>query len=226
MGSESVLVGCCISCLLLPSIVLQSCGFFSPYWIYYKSDNSTTECFRGVLYNRGCSDDVKGLGATILGLQATSFAIIVSTTLACIGFICCNRNDDDDDDDVGCCAMLGGCMLCLYPVAGIIGFSGCMVVVADFGDHDKGWAFYVSLSASCYVIVQLMICCCLLCKKKKEDGGSSGESGGREVTQYESNPSSGGVVVGQVMEHHQIGISSTGELIVRKLQFTRIFHIS
>lgn len=64
-----------------------------------------------------------GLGATILGLQATSFAIIVSTTLACIGFICCSRNDDDDDDDVGCCAMLGGCMLCLYPVAGKIMFS-------------------------------------------------------------------------------------------------------
>lgn len=40
-------------------------------------------------------------------------------------------------------------------ISGIIGFSGCMVIVADFGDHDKGWAFYVSLSASCYVIVQV-----------------------------------------------------------------------
>ena len=84
---------------------------------------------------------------------------------------------------------------------------------------------------------------CVLCK---EEGGSNGEDNGQEMTQYENNtskgssgerdeqetiqhendPTSGGVVVGQVLEHHQIGISSTGELIVRKLQFTRIFHIS
>lgn len=57
MGSESAMVVCCIICLLLPSVVLQSCGFFSPYWIKH---NSTTECFRGVVYNMGCPDNVEG----------------------------------------------------------------------------------------------------------------------------------------------------------------------
>nr|XP_022290262.1 uncharacterized protein LOC111101900 [Crassostrea virginica] len=205
----------CYLIFLLPSVVLQSSSFCSPYWINYKSDNSTAECFRGVFYNSGCSLGVQWLGATVFGLQATSFAIIFLTTLASIRFICCNRNDDDDD--VGCCDIFGGCMLCLYPVAGIIGFSGCMVVVADFGDYDKGWAFYVSLTASCYVILQLILCCCLLCKKKRIWGGS-GESGTGSDAIHLVVAGRGGSGDGA----HQIGISSTGELIVRKLQFTRI----
>lgn len=39
--------------------------------------------------------------------------------------------------------------------AGVLGFSGCMVVVANFGDRDKGWAFYLCLAASCYVILEV-----------------------------------------------------------------------
>lgn len=38
---------------------------------------------------------------------------------------------------------------------GILGFSGCMVVIAEYGDHEKGWAFYLSLVASSYVILQV-----------------------------------------------------------------------
>lgn len=225
MGSESAMVVCCIICLLLPSVVLQSCGFFSPYWIKH---NSTTECFRGVVYNMGCPDNVEGLGAAVLGLQVTSFVIIVLTSISTIYFICCNSSDDDDDDDeTGCCTILGGCMVCLYPVAGVLGFSGCMVVVANFGDHDKGWAFFLCLAASCYVILEMFLCYCTLCMRAKngEQNGGGGESG-QEVTQYGNDNRAGGMVVGQTMEHHQIGISSTGEIIVRKLQFTRIFHIS
>lgn len=67
----------------------------------------------------------------------------------------------------------------------------------------------------------------MLCMRAKngEQNGGGGESG-QEVTQYRNDNSAGGMVVGQTMEHHQIGVSSTGEIIVRKLQFTRIFHIS
>lgn len=35
-----------------------------------------------------------------------------------------------------------------------------------------------------------------------------------------------GAVVGHVVEQHQIGVTETGEIIVRKLQFAKIFHIS
>lgn len=38
---------------------------------------------------------------------------------------------------------------------GILSFSGCMAV--NFGDHSKGWAFYLCLTASCYIILQVIL---------------------------------------------------------------------
>ncbi|XP_048765271.1 uncharacterized protein LOC125673050 isoform X1 [Ostrea edulis] len=237
MGSESAMLVCCFCCLVLPSVVLQTCGFFSPFWIKH---NSTTDCFLGVVYNKDCPDDTKGLGSAVLGLQATAFTIIALTTVISICFICCNNDDEDDDDDVGCCAKFGVCLICLYPVAGIIGFAGCMVVVADYGDHDKGWSFYLCLVASCYVILEMIFCCCVLCKAAKEDNsdteGGQGNAGyvGDEVQHYGTrydgqsvtSPSGGGMIVGQIMEHQQVALTGTGSLIVRKLQIARVFRIS
>ena len=64
-----------------------------------------------------------GLGVTILGLEATSFTVVVFTTIACLALICCSNNSDDDNDedsdgDSGCCTLFGGCLICLYPIAG------------------------------------------------------------------------------------------------------------
>lgn len=58
---------------------------------------------------------------------------------------------------------------------------------------------------------------------------SEDESGGdsqNEVAECESNTESRGAVVGHVVEQYQIGVTETGEIIVRKLQFAKIFHIS
>lgn len=44
-------------CLFLPCTVLQICGFLSPYWM---KDSLHYGCFRGVLYNVGCPDDIAG----------------------------------------------------------------------------------------------------------------------------------------------------------------------
>lgn len=49
-------------------------------------------------------------------------------------------------------------------------------------------------------------------KEKKKHGGA-----GREVVQYRNDNGGGVMLVGQRMEHFQIGISSIGEIIVRKL---------
>lgn len=38
---------------------------------------------------------------------------------------------------------------------GILSFFGCMAV--NFGDHSKGWAFYLCLTASCYIILQVIL---------------------------------------------------------------------
>lgn len=64
-----------------------------------------------------------------------------------------------------------------------------------------------------------------MCAEDGEQNGGGGESG-QEVKQYRIDNRAGGMVVGQTMAHHQIGVSSTGEIIVRNLHFTRIFHIS
>lgn len=144
---------CCLSLLLLPAIVLQTCAFFSPYWI---KNNATSECFRGLIYNSDCSGDVAGLGAAILGLQVIFFLFILLTTVSSVYLFCCKGKDSDE----GCCSKICGTVCCLRSLSGIFGFSGCMVIVADYEDHDKGWAFYFSLLAACCVIAETLLCCC------------------------------------------------------------------
>nr|XP_022289514.1 uncharacterized protein LOC111101351 [Crassostrea virginica] len=102
--------------------------------------------------------------------------------------ICGSRNNEDKE---ACINVFGACMACLYPLAGFIGFSGCMVVLAEFSNHEKGLAFYVSLAASCYIILQLILFCCVMCVLCKEEGGSNGEDNGQEMTQYENNTGRG-----------------------------------
>lgn len=43
-------------CLVLPTIVLQTCGVFSSSWIKH---NNTSECYRGIISTRGCPYEVK-----------------------------------------------------------------------------------------------------------------------------------------------------------------------
>ncbi|XP_062622137.1 uncharacterized protein LOC134283653, partial [Saccostrea cucullata] len=183
------------------------------------------------------------LGTTILGLQTTALIVIALTTAVLLYTICCNKDDDDDDDDVGCCTKCGVCLLCLYPVAGIIGFAGCMVVFADYKDYEKGWGLYLCLAASCYVMLETIICCCALCvyaKSGKETNEGSGQDNsgyaGQEVVSYGgsgssydnraiANPGAEGIVLGHVQEHHQLEISSSGSIMIRTLQIARVLHI-
>ena len=59
MGLEYVKGICYILCSFLPNTGLLSWSLFSLYWIKDKSNNGTTECFRGVLFNVGCLDEDK-----------------------------------------------------------------------------------------------------------------------------------------------------------------------
>uniref|UniRef100_A0A8W8JKL6 Uncharacterized protein n=1 Tax=Magallana gigas TaxID=29159 RepID=A0A8W8JKL6_MAGGI len=100
-----------------------------------------------------------------------------------------------------------------------------MVVIAEYWNHEKGWAFYLSRVASCYVKRQRFVCFCAIRIYKRSEDESGGDSQ-NEVARCESNTEKRGAVVGQVDEQHQIGVSETGEIIVRKLQCVRIVHIS
>lgn len=57
MASESAEAFPGLLCCVLPNLLLQTIGFFSPYWIKY---DTTTECYRGVVYNVDCPNNVEG----------------------------------------------------------------------------------------------------------------------------------------------------------------------
>lgn len=56
MGFDSAIASCCLICLVLPTIVLQTCGVFSSSWIKH---NNNSECYRGVISTTGCPHGVK-----------------------------------------------------------------------------------------------------------------------------------------------------------------------
>ncbi|XP_062576296.1 uncharacterized protein LOC134238195 [Saccostrea cucullata] len=239
MCSESAAFYFCLTCLLIPSHLLQATGFFFPYWIKH---NSTSDCFRGIAFNTAnCNGTIEeGLGTTALGLQATAFIIIALTTAVIMYSICCNK---DGLVKVGCCTKFGVGVLCLYPAAGIIGFAGCMLVASDYKDHEKGFSFYLSLAASCYVMLLSLVFCCFIYKNAKQEKGTDNKEGrvnrsyvSNEVAQYDESRSSqdnrvmvssgdGGLVLGHVHEEHHVEISNRGSIIISTRQFARIFHI-
>jgi hypothetical protein len=57
MGCGESVAGFLGICLLLLPCWLHACGFFSPYWIKH---NSTSNCYRGVIFNKGCPDNTPG----------------------------------------------------------------------------------------------------------------------------------------------------------------------
>lgn len=57
------------------------------------------------------------LDVRVLGLQATSFAVMFLSAFGlCYETLCGQK--DDDDDDVGWCGVIGGCCTIFFPVAG------------------------------------------------------------------------------------------------------------
>lgn len=60
----------------------------------------------------------------------------------------------------------------------------------------------------------MFVCFCAIGIYVRREDKSGGDSQ-NEVARCESNIESRGAVVGQVVEQHQIGVSETGEIIVR-----------
>lgn len=147
-----------VCAFIIPSIILQSWVFSSPYWVKH---NEKSECFLGVTKNHGCPDNVEGLGDTIYLLQLISLVI---TVLAAISTMCYNNYDgfDDDGDNGGFCfcfcsnvLAFGRLMYRLYFIPGFLNFLCCMVVAVNFDKNDKGFPFYLCLVVSCNVIFQM-----------------------------------------------------------------------
>ncbi|XP_062609272.1 uncharacterized protein LOC134271023 isoform X1 [Saccostrea cucullata] len=238
MCSKSAAFYFCLTCLLAPSLLLQATGFYSPYWIKH---NSTSDCFRGIILSVNCNETIEaGLGTTAICLEITAFLIIALTTGVIMYSICCNK---DGLYNAGCCTKCGVGVLCLYPAAGIIGFAGCMLVASNYRDHEKGWSFYISLAASCYVMLLSLVFCCAIYRYAKKEKGTYNKDGnvnrsyvGNEVAQYDESRGSqdnsamassgdGGLVFSHVHEEYNVEISNRGSIMISTLQIARMFHM-
>lgn len=85
----------------------------------------------------------EGLGAAVLWLQMTSFVIIALAVLATTYCICCNS--DDDNEEAGCFTVLGGCMFCLYPIAGVKIYFFKNISVGDY-ENTQGYNWLCNYS--------------------------------------------------------------------------------
>ncbi|XP_062573620.1 uncharacterized protein LOC134235504 [Saccostrea cucullata] len=167
MNCRRVAAAACVGCLLMPSVILQAVGFFSPYWV--KQD-STSNCFRGVYSTVNCDDTIEGLGDTILGLEATGLFLMALTVLVSMCSICCMEGElEHNGNEKKCCVKFGICLTMLYFVAGFIGFLGSAFVFDGYNDNDKGWGLYVSMAGSGYVVLIFI----RVCKKKEIDASTS-----------------------------------------------------
>ncbi|XP_055996304.1 uncharacterized protein LOC125648220 isoform X2 [Ostrea edulis] len=199
--SDRGLVVCIIVFLFIPTCALQLSGIFSSWWVKTEAPNITSECYLGVIFNENCwnyieyTPGIVGIGQPVTGLEILAGIVMALTTLnALISF---RYSDDDSDDDFSCCRCIIGCVSIFYPFSGILGFTGCMFLVSyDLGELQ--WAFYTSLAASCYNIIQIFFCCWMLCKVRRHE-------------EEETNETSTGAIV---IEQLQI------------TQVTHIFHIT
>ncbi|KAK3102296.1 hypothetical protein FSP39_010309 [Pinctada imbricata] len=107
---------CGLGCFLGISLVLQGAGLFSPRWATISITNTSSECYLG-LVSSDCDDSTRESNRAVLGLQATSFAVILLTNIVSfINLLCCNNDDDDDGDSKGPCTVCLGCSVILYPM--------------------------------------------------------------------------------------------------------------
>nr|XP_022289509.1 uncharacterized protein LOC111101346 [Crassostrea virginica] len=205
MGWEFARVVCYTMCSFLPNTVLLGWSFFSPYWINDKSNNGTTECFRGVLFNVGCVDEDKRLGDAVLGLLIAYFACIVLGLMAylrCYQYWC-NEEEDTVKGYYGCCE---GCFVIygmyFYTFSGAFGLIACQIVNVVNSDHEKGLAFYLCFAAGFYPFIQTCFMSCVIplvienIQKEKKDCVIRARQEVTSYVIYGSNPSSEGVVMG------------------------------
>ncbi|XP_078340174.1 uncharacterized protein LOC144627321 [Crassostrea virginica] len=204
MGLEYVKGICYILCLFLPNTGLLSWSLFSPYWINDKSNNGTTECFRGVLFNVGCLDEDKRLGDLVLGLLIANIACIVLGLMAHLCFFLSAADDEDGTGTRGCCLIncFWGCVIsCIYPYSGYFAYMACLSINGKFKNQEKGLAYHLCFATTIYPIIQSFFMCCVLShvidniKKKKIDSDLRARQEVTSYVIYGSNPSSEGVVM-------------------------------
>lgn len=133
--------------ILLPGTALQTIGIFSSQWVRY---NATSECFKGVFYtSSNCPGNVEGIGSPVKGLQIAAFVLLVVSVVCTICFLGCEQ--EHLFCDIG--------VILVYPLTGVLGFSGCMMVFRQY-QYDKGWGFFCCLIASCYILIKILVVFC------------------------------------------------------------------
>ncbi|XP_061177656.1 uncharacterized protein LOC133186421 [Saccostrea echinata] len=74
----------------------------------------------------------------------------------------------------------GGCslllFLVLYPISGILAFAGCILILRDYPDFERGWSFDLCLASSILILIEIIITMAFIrvigSSKTKSDGKS------------------------------------------------------
>ncbi|XP_062576295.1 uncharacterized protein LOC134238194 [Saccostrea cucullata] len=130
-----------VSLLYWPSIIMAICGILSPYWIKI---NASSDCFVGIINNVNCPENTKGLDSATKQLQITaSIFMIPKIPFSVVAGLALQHHNNSFLLNCGICSLF---VFLLYPITGILTFAGCMLILRDYPDLERGWSFYLCLA--------------------------------------------------------------------------------
>ncbi|XP_056015409.1 uncharacterized protein LOC130053010 [Ostrea edulis] len=182
---------CLVSFLFLPPVVLETCGFLSPYWI---KANASSDCFLGIIYNSNCPGNVIGLGSAGVALHQTTFVftILQIPSVLMFSLSVLHKSEGILLQLCGCCSLV---IISLYPISGILGFAGCMLIVTDYTELSRGWSFDLCLAASVYTLIEILAVVTGVIVNAVR---SSNQKSGKSPKQSEETDNGGNVFTGNV----------------------------
>ncbi|KAL4224768.1 hypothetical protein ACF0H5_015465 [Mactra antiquata] len=191
MESCYTLIGIVILALLLSPSILQGLGVFGTDWIENSScsslDNKPSCCNR-TYYTSRCkgSFELSDLDSVASRLHAVAFWILLLPILCLVLEICCTQNDGDS---FSICALIGGFCFLFYPIAGLLSFIGCMIIVGKYPGHTYGISFKRSLASGLLVLIAtgILIFFAYMKKKNKQNPAAAANyTPSSDVQSYET----------------------------------------
>ncbi|XP_061177657.1 uncharacterized protein LOC133186422 [Saccostrea echinata] len=130
---------------------METCGSMSPYWVKLNASN----CFIGIINNVDCPENTTGLESSTVNLQLTAFAFMITQIPFSVVFGLALQDTENTF-----LLLCGGCSILvflLFPISGILAFAGCMLILRDYPDLERGWSFDLCLASSILILIEIII---------------------------------------------------------------------
>ncbi|KAL4224766.1 hypothetical protein ACF0H5_015463 [Mactra antiquata] len=156
--------------LLLPPIIFQGTCVFSPRWFNDSkcSTNQTSTC------------SVSGLDDSAFKLNEGAFWIMLAPVISVLVEICillsekygCYSSDKYETGKINLHTLIGGFCFMIYPLAGLLSFVGCMIIIGNHSGLTLATSFQFCTASSVYVTIMsilLLIWAMIQNREKFED---------------------------------------------------------